>query len=43
MNWRQQMNFGPKKVPAKPAVEETRLSVIGNSELLEIIECTSLN
>jgi uncharacterized protein (DUF433 family) len=27
MNWQQQMNFGPKKVPAQPAVPETRLSV----------------
>ncbi len=27
MKWRQQINFGPKKVPAKPAVPETRLSV----------------
>jgi len=27
MNWRQQINFWPKKAPAKPAVQQTRLSV----------------
>lgn len=27
MNWRNPINFGPKKVPAKPAVKKTRLSV----------------
>lgn len=27
MNWRQQINFSPKKVPAQPTVPETRLSV----------------
>ncbi len=27
MNWRQQINFSPKKVSAQPAVQETRLSV----------------
>lgn len=27
MDWRQHLNIGSKKVPAKPAVSETRLSV----------------
>lgn len=27
MDWRQHFNIGSKKVPAKPAVSETRLSV----------------
>ncbi|MEZ2229705.1 MAG: DUF433 domain-containing protein [Microcoleus anatoxicus] len=27
MDWRKQINFGTKKVPAQPAVPETRLSV----------------
>lgn len=27
MDWRQHLNIGSKKVPAKPAVPETRLSV----------------